>query len=1197
MRFARWVRVLASSVMFVLGAEPGCGGTGNTGLGANGGGGLGGAAGGAGQGGIAGMGGQGASGGNASGCTTDAECSSPELPVCDTVTGNCVPCTPEKDVCPDGQYCDVNECKVGCTDDSDCTSPMGGALVCDTATHQCVGCIDDASCPPGSICQGNVCVPGCSAAQPCQAGAECCDDACVDTQTDPLHCGSCSACPSPPSAHAPATCTSGQCGFGACDPGFADCNGDATDGCEFDLQGEAACPCVPGQPVACYDGPAGTKGVGICTGGTAVCQPDGVTLGPCVGQILPAAETCDDLLDNDCNGQVNEGGINCVCAPNATAPCYEGPPGTQNVGTCKDGTKTCNPNGTSWGPCVGAVEPGVQLCTSPAQDQNCDGQLNEGCVCTSGDTIACYGGPAGTENVGPCQGGTQTCNPDGLSYGPCVGQVLPQAETCNTPADDDCDGQVNEDGVGCVCVPGSTASCYSGPAGTAGVGICVAGTKACNALGTAYGPCVGQVLPQAETCNTPDDDDCDGQANEGGVGCVCAPGATQSCYTGPAGTLGFGSCNSGIQTCNALGTAWDAACVGETLPVPETCNTPGDDDCDGLVNEGGLGCVCVPGTSKACYNGPAGTLGLGICSAGTQVCLADGTGYGGCVGEVLPEPETCLDFEDEDCDGLVNESGLGCVCVPGSTQGCYEGPAGTLGKGICKGGTQTCDVWGTSWSACQGQVLPQAETCVAAFDFDCSGTPLVCTGSNECNVTTGQCVPACSPDLIGNSYQGCDYYPTVTTNSLLTNKVAPGTTGFHFAVAISNTSTKTANYTITRGAVAITSGSVAANSVQVVQLPWIPALHAPSVSVLSTNASGGGAYHLVADRPVTVYQYNPLEYTAGGANSFTNDASLLLPSNAWTGNYRVAARNSWQGYSGFYAVVASQNATVVTLTPSATGGSVKAGGGVAANGTGTITLNKGDVLEVLSGANGAQLDPSDLTGTLVTASKPVQVLGGHDCTFIPYNVGYCDHLEESIPPIETLASKYVVTAPNITLNTPKNRYVRVIATQPNTTLTYEPAQAGFPATIAAAGGYVELPATTNSFRITANFKILVAEYMPGQDAGGASGDPAMAVAVPTEQYRTSYLFHAPTNYTTNFVNITAPTNTVVVLDGATVPAASFSAIGATGFSFARVPLSNAGNGNHSITSTAKAGITVYGYGQYTSYWYPGGLDLNILIDQ
>ena len=26
------------------------------------------------------------------------------------------------------------------------------------------------------------------------------------------------------------------------------------------------------------------------------------------------------------------------------------------------------------------------------------------------------------------------------------------------------------------------------------------------------------------------------------------------------------------------------------------------------------------------------------------------------------------------------------------------------------------------------------------------------------------------------------------------------------------------------------------------------------------------------------------------------------------------------------------------------------------------------------------------------------------------------------------------------------------------------------------------------------------------------------------------------------------------------------------------------------------GITVYGYGQYTSYWYPGGLNLKTVLD-
>ena len=65
----------------------------------------------------------------------------------------------------------------------------------------------------------------------------------------------------------------------------------------------------------------------------------------------------------------------------------------------------------------------------------------------------------------------------------------------------------------------SSTSCYSGPAGTDGVGICLAGTMTCNSDGTANGPCIGEVLPQLETCLTPEDDDCDGIANEEGEGC------------------------------------------------------------------------------------------------------------------------------------------------------------------------------------------------------------------------------------------------------------------------------------------------------------------------------------------------------------------------------------------------------------------------------------------------------------------------------------------------------------------------------------------------------------------------------------------------------------------------------------------------------------------------------------------------------
>ena len=78
-----------------------------------------------------------------------------------------------------------------------------------------------------------------------------------------------------------------------------------------------------------------------------------------------------------------------------------------------------------------------------------------------------------------------------------------------------------------------------------------------------------------------------------------------------------------------------------------------------------------------------------------------------------------------------------------------------------------------------------------------------------------------------------------------------------------------------------------------------------------------GAYHLVSSRPVTVYQFNALEYKGAGGEagkswascpgdvvctngaatrgcfSFSNDASLLLPSTAMTGNYRVTGTHGF----------------------------------------------------------------------------------------------------------------------------------------------------------------------------------------------------------------------------------------------------------------------------------------------------------------
>jgi hypothetical protein len=75
---------------------------------------------------------------------------------------------------------------------------------------------------------------------------------------------------------------------------------------------------------------------------------------------------------------------------------------------------------------------------------------------------------------------------------------------------------------GGVCDPGLTEACdaqYSGPPGTAGVGICRAPSRICDAEGAAFGPCEGEVLPQVEDCGTQDvDESCDGKAACDGTG-------------------------------------------------------------------------------------------------------------------------------------------------------------------------------------------------------------------------------------------------------------------------------------------------------------------------------------------------------------------------------------------------------------------------------------------------------------------------------------------------------------------------------------------------------------------------------------------------------------------------------------------------------------------------------------------------------
>lgn len=163
-------------------------------------------------------------------------------------------------------------------------------------------CTMDGDCAPGSVCEDEACVPGCNAGQPCAGTETCCNGTCIDTDADIDNCGGCGLpCDQP--ANIEATCITGECGLGDCAAGFYDCDGMGMNGCESNVM----CACQAGVEVqACYPGPAGTEGVGPCTGGTRVCNATGTGFGPCMGFVTPVQEVCANNVDDDCNGAADD---------------------------------------------------------------------------------------------------------------------------------------------------------------------------------------------------------------------------------------------------------------------------------------------------------------------------------------------------------------------------------------------------------------------------------------------------------------------------------------------------------------------------------------------------------------------------------------------------------------------------------------------------------------------------------------------------------------------------------------------------------------------------------------------------------------------------------------------------------------------------------------------------------------------------
>ncbi len=471
----------------------------------------------------------------------------------------------------------------------------------------------------------------------------------------------------------------------------------------------------------------------------------------------------------------------------------------------------------------------------------------------------------------------------------------------------------------------------------------------------------------------------------------------------------------------------------------------------------------------------------------------------------------------------------------------------------------------------------------------------------------------CAEAAAAKTYVGCDFWPTVVGNAVWSI--------FDYAVVVANTSDDTVSVEVSGNGIAPRTETVAPQSLTKIFLPWNAALKGPDASATGSSSpmtasvfAAKGAYHLVASRPVTVYQFNALEYKGEGGPagkswascpsadcfSYSNDASLLLPSTAMTGNYRVTSVASSTFMGAYVAITATQNGTTVKFQ---TKGRVVGGGAkipaTNAGGEITLTMDEGDVAQLL-GETGAG---ADLSGSLVVADKPVQVIAGIPCVQMPEGVPACDHVEESVFPAETLGKDYFVVVPTPPNGAPPAGYghtVRIYGNRDGTKLAYAPSKpSGAPDTLAA--GQVVTFTASATFRVTGDNEFAVGTFMWGGskvdpkgifDLTPSKGDPSMTLMTAIEQYRTKYIFLAPDDYSVNWVDIMHPSAAKMTLDGSAVPAGA--PIGATGYNVARVKLGAGIGGAHVLESDEPVGIQVLGYGDYTSYHYPGGLDLRAI---
>lgn len=554
--------------------------------------------------------------------------------------------------------CTIGACGAGY---ADCDNDPGNGCETNTQTNAaaCGRC--------GNVCRfdgaGARCDAGTCVRTACAAGLGDCDansaNGCETTlATSTANCGACgNACRL---ANAVSRCTAGACAIASCNPGFADCDGSATNGCEVNLNTTVTSCGSCGQ--AC----SANNGTATCAGGA------------CAIACTAGWGDCDRNVGNGCETNTT----------NTTAHC----------GACGI---VCDPphatGGCSASRCV------VAACDAGWAD--CDNNPANGCeVDLQNDVRACgrCGGVCSTNNGTPsCTAGrcAITCR---SGYGDCNGQVGDGCETntTSTPAHCGACGRrcaLAHATAGCAANTCTIAVCDPGWAdcdGNAANGCETDTTSAPAHCGACENACrTGQVCSASRCTNIcgPPTTFCSGRcvnlttdpANCGACGTLCSyPNGNGGCRSGRcylAGcNTGWGDCDQNASngceinlsstpsSCGACGAACalpnaTAGCTSGTCTVA-ACNA-GYADCDGVASNGCEASLATPTNCGACGRACSLANASSSCSTGTCRLLRCYLGYANCDGNAANGCEIATSSDNNNCGACGNVCAAGTTCV------------------------------------------------------------------------------------------------------------------------------------------------------------------------------------------------------------------------------------------------------------------------------------------------------------------------------------------------------------------------------------------------------------------------------------------------------------------------------------------------------------------------------------------------------